>query len=571
MQLVLVWSPVNGRHGNRAGTAVPATSEGLANTGFTYQGQLVLNGTPVTGACTFRFDLFDVPVSWISLGTVTNLSAGPGISLSPNPITVTGQISSTLGTSISTAEFDNAAVTSLKIQDAGILALDLSNGAVLNSKLGTNAVTTDKILDGSVSAADLATNAVTSAKITNGAVTSSKIPNDSIFSSHIFSGQVDNTDLANDSVTSGKIATSAVINSKIATNAVTSAKIADGAVTNAKIANNAVTSGKIAGNSIFSSHIFSGQVGNTDLANASVSSYKIASSAVINSKIATNAVTSAKIADGAVTNSKIANSAVTSTKLAPDISVTNTLKIGTPSSAFGAGDIVATDDLIADDEVHAGGGSASLRNFFGAGSLELLGTGRGGILQASVVPGTNGANGGVYIYAGGGVPRGVFDIPSNDAARILLKNSTGSTTINLDGALGNNGFVMDHPLDSTKSIVYTSIEGPEAAAYTRGTVELVNGEAWVPFEEHFTLVVNPDTMTIQVTPYSAASRGLAVVERTGQGSRIKELNGGTGNYKVDYRVEGVSPNPPKDTDGRREDSGRGWVRELQGRWPGVLG
>ena len=36
-------------------------------------------------------------------------------------------------------------------------------------------------------------------------------------------------------------------------------------------------------------------------------------------------------------------------------------------------------------------------------------------------------------------------------------------------------------------------------------------------------------------------------------------------------VQGLSPNPPKDTDGRREDSGRGWVRELQGRWPGVLG
>ena len=34
---------------------------------------------------------------------------------------------------------------------------------------------------------------------------------------------------------------------------------------------------------------------------------------------------------------------------------------------------------------------------------------------------------------------------------------------------------------------------------------------------------------------------------------------------------GFSPNPPKDTDGRREGSGRGWVRELQGRWPGVLG
>ena len=33
-------------------------------------------------------------------------------------------------------------------------------------------------------------------------------------------------------------------------------------------------------------------------------------------------------------------------------------------------------------------------------------------------------------------------------------------------------------------------------------------------------------------------------------------------------VVSVSPNPPKDTDGRREDSGRG-VRELRGRWPGL--
>ena len=37
------------------------------------------------------------------------------------------------------------------------------------------------------------------------------------------------------------------------------------------------------------------------------------------------------------------------------------------------------------------------------------------------------------------------------------------------------------------------------------------------------------------------------------------------------RLLALSPNPPKDTDGRREGSGRGWVRELQGRWPGVLG
>ena len=40
---------------------------------------------------------------------------------------------------------------------------------------------------------------------------------------------------------------------------------------------------------------------------------------------------------------------------------------------------------------------------------------------------------------------------------------------------------------------------------------------------------------------------------------------------VQIRMSELSPNPPKDTDGRREGSGRGWVRELQGRWPGLLG
>ena len=40
---------------------------------------------------------------------------------------------------------------------------------------------------------------------------------------------------------------------------------------------------------------------------------------------------------------------------------------------------------------------------------------------------------------------------------------------------------------------------------------------------------------------------------------------------LNREIATLSPNPPKDTDGRREDSGRGWVRELQGRWPGVLG
>ena len=40
-------------------------------------------------------------------------------------------------------------------------------------------------------------------------------------------------------------------------------------------------------------------------------------------------------------------------------------------------------------------------------------------------------------------------------------------------------------------------------------------------------------------------------------------------WDLNILEESVSPNPPKDTDGRREDSEREWVRELQGRWPGL--
>ena len=60
-----------------------------------------------------------------------------------------------------------------------------------------------------------------------------------------------------------------------------------------------------------------------------------------------------------------------------------------------------------------------------------------------------------------------------------------------------------------------------------------------------------------------------------RGSGNGELNGPCGlAFDAEanlFIVDSLSPNPPKDTDGRREYSGRGWVRELQGRWPGVLG
>lgn len=100
-------------------------------------------------------------------------------------------------------------------------------------------------------------------------------------------------------------------------------------------------------------------------------------------------------------------------------------------------------------------------------------------------------------------------------------------------------FWMDHPKDPSKEIWYACVEGPEAAAYERGTANLVNGEAYVLFSDHFEMVVNPETMTIHLTPGSADSEGLAVIEKTSKGFKVKELRKGQGTYSFDWEVKGV--------------------------------
>ncbi|MEM7372052.1 MAG: hypothetical protein AAF587_25775 [Bacteroidota bacterium] len=100
-------------------------------------------------------------------------------------------------------------------------------------------------------------------------------------------------------------------------------------------------------------------------------------------------------------------------------------------------------------------------------------------------------------------------------------------------------FFMDHPTKQGKEIWYASIEGPEAAAYERGTATLINGEAEILFSEHFEIVANPSTMTIMTSPWSAEAEGLAIIERTEKGFKVKELRGGKGNYQFDWEAKAV--------------------------------
>ena len=100
---------------------------------------------------------------------------------------------------------------------------------------------------------------------------------------------------------------------------------------------------------------------------------------------------------------------------------------------------------------------------------------------------------------------------------------------------------MPHPNQPGMEIWYTSMESPDVSACIFGNALLVNGDAVVPLPEHFGLVASPNSllMTVQLTPLSPASLGLAVVAKSPQQISVQELEGGQGTYEFSYMVTAV--------------------------------
>ncbi|HND87551.1 MAG TPA: hypothetical protein PK971_04445 [Saprospiraceae bacterium] len=155
----------------------------------------------------------------------------------------------------------------------------------------------------------------------------------------------------------------------------------------------------------------------------------------------------------------------------------------------------------------------------------------------------NGPNGQPNVYLG------------NDAANLNhglagVVTSTGSMRAGMSILSSGQGYLfsdvvsaqvkdfrMVHPNDPSKEIWYACVEGPEVAAYDRGTAQLSGGIATVRFSEHFQAVADYLSMTVMLTPLSADSKGMAVIEKTKEGFQVKELLGGRGNYAFDWEVK----------------------------------
>ncbi len=183
----------------------------------------------------------------------------------------------------------------------------------------------------------------------------------------------------------------------------------------------------------------------------------------------------------------------------------------------------------------SGNQRAALYSSFGQGHLFLRGpAGSGNVIMGSQFDFYGGDGGSVEMENGW---IAVEDANSFDRAGIYVDGGNGEFVGIVYGDL--KSFRMDHPDDASKEIWYVSLEGPEAGAYDRGTANLVNGQVFVSYSSHFEKVINPNTVTVQLTPMSADTYGLAVIEKTEKGFWVQELQGGTGNFSFDWKVEGV--------------------------------
>ncbi|MEZ5030533.1 MAG: hypothetical protein R2787_03955 [Saprospiraceae bacterium] len=221
--------------------------------------------------------------------------------------------------------------------------------------------------------------------------------------------------------------------------------------------------------------------------------------------------------------------------------VSANLNMSVGSNLFVNEDIYIEDDIVGNSFILGTGTSGFLSTFDGSTLIALLSRGSqgGGYFETN---GPNGLLNSRLTYNTANPNHGymaVYDELEIIQAGMYV-DAFGNGYIFADGASGGiKSFRMPHPTIPGSKIWYACIEGPEVAAYDRGTGTLINGEAFISYSELTSIIMNPETVTITLTPHSTNTYGLAVVEKSERGFKVKELMNGIGDFSFDWHVTGV--------------------------------
>lgn len=168
-------------------------------------------------------------------------------------------------------------------------------------------------------------------------------------------------------------------------------------------------------------------------------------------------------------------------------------------------------------------------------------------LKVNLLP--NSTSGGGHVSAYG--PNSLFNVRMTNLANsanhgyMNVYDAAGTqqagayVDINGDGIVfgDTKSFVVPDPADARFNIMYACIEGPEAAMYTRGTGQLVDGQAVIDLPDHFLKLANMNTVTVILTPRDDCE-GLFYKNVEGQ-LVVKELRKGRSSASFDWEVKAV--------------------------------
>src|SRR5207237_6992 len=165
------------------------------------------------------------------------------------------------------------------------------------------------------------------------------------------------------------------------------------------------------------------------------------------------------------------------------------------------------------DSVFIGNTTASNKLQLRGGGWQMLNTANSLRMDCQTDPTASGSPPYLFWYNGSNQLIGYLGEPNNAPTGGLMGilSPSNSTTLRAGFSWQNNGvmfadvkqFREPNPRQPGTDIAYACIEGPEAAAYVRGTATLVNGSASVALPDHFQDVAVSDGMTVQLTPRSA--------------------------------------------------------------------
>jgi hypothetical protein len=182
-------------------TAVPL------GTAFTYQGRLTDGGLPANGVYEVRLGLWDAGTAGSQVAVVTNVGVLASNGLFTTAVDFGGGIFNGTAYWMELSVRTNASLSAFTpLSPRQPVTPSPYSLFASGSPLADGSVTSAKILDGTVAAVDLAPNSINSTHIIDGQVTTADLAADAVTSAKVLNGSLVGADLANNTVGSDQLA-----------------------------------------------------------------------------------------------------------------------------------------------------------------------------------------------------------------------------------------------------------------------------------------------------------------------------------------------------------------------------